>query len=104
MGTALIGLLGVLVGISINEWLRRRNRIETYAARVFDKRLEIYEELYQRVSAAQEIANDVIENDGYSHDDRHAMVSAGVHSIAGGCDEHDDMYINEEITVLACRC
>jgi xanthosine utilization system XapX-like protein len=44
MGTALIGLLGVLVGISINEWLRKRNRIETYAARVFDKRLEIYEE------------------------------------------------------------
>lgn len=98
MEAALIGLTGVLLGILLNELLRRKNRIEGYAARVFDKRLEVYEGLYERVSACSQVAADVIENADYSSEDRHAIVSAAIHEIAGWCDKHD-MYINEEITV-----
>lgn len=59
MEAAIIGLTGMLLGILLNELLRRRNRIEGYAVRVFDKRLEIYEGLYERVSACSEVAIDV---------------------------------------------
>lgn len=98
METALIGLLGVLIGILLNEMLRRRNRIESYATRVFDKRLEIYEGLYTRVCVSGEIANDVIKNPKYSQKERHEIVSATIHDIAGWCDSHE-MYINEELAV-----
>jgi hypothetical protein len=85
METALIGLVGVLLGIFINEMLRRRNRIESYAGHVFDKRLEIYEGLYQRVAALGPLATDLIENSSYCRDQRHQIVSAAVHDVAGWC-------------------
>jgi hypothetical protein len=95
---ALIGLVGVLLGILLNEMLRRRNRIEGYAARVFDKRLEIYEGLYERIGVAGDMATDVIENPDYSPEQRHEIVSAAIHGIATWCDSND-MYVNEELTV-----
>src|SRR5438477_617567 len=98
METALIGLGGVLVGIFINEMLRRRNRIGSYAGHVFDKRLEIYEGLYQRVAASGPLATDLIENPNYTQEERHQIVAAAVHDVAGWCDDND-MYINEELTV-----
>ena len=99
MNTALIGLVGVLLGIVISEVLRRRNRIESYATRVFDKRLEIYEGLYERVSAAGEIATDVIENPKYSPEQRHEITSAAILEIAGWCDKNE-MYIGVELSLL----
>jgi hypothetical protein len=45
MEEALIGLLGVLVGLFVNEHFRKTNRIENYSSTVFEKRLKIYEEL-----------------------------------------------------------
>jgi hypothetical protein len=98
METAFIGLAGVLLGIFINEILRRRNRIESYAGRVFDKRLEIYEGLYQRVAGLEPLATDLIQNPNYSHEERHQIVSVAVHDVAGWCDDND-MYINEELSV-----
>jgi hypothetical protein len=98
METALIGLAGVLLGILINEILRRQNRIESYAGRVFEKRLEIYEGLYHRVAALGPLASDLINNSTYSYEERHQIVSVGVHDVASWCDDND-MYINEELAV-----
>jgi hypothetical protein len=98
MEIAFIGLAGVLLGVLINEILRRRNRIESYAGRVFDKRLEIYEGLYQRVAGLGSLATDLIENPNYCHEERHQIVSVAVHDVAGWCDDND-MYINEELSV-----
>lgn len=98
METAPIGLLGVLIGILLNETLRRRNRIESYATKVFDKRLEIYEGLYKRVCVSGEIGTDVIQNSKYTSKQRLEIVSAAIHDIAGWCDSHE-MYLNDELTV-----
>jgi hypothetical protein len=98
LDSALVGLVGVFFGILTNELVRRRNRIEGYASRVFDKRLEIYEGLYQRITSAGDVGRDVIENAGYTAETRHALVSASIHGIAEWCDRHD-MYVNEELTV-----
>jgi hypothetical protein len=101
METALVGLLGVIVGVLINEILRRKSRIESYASRVFDKRLEIYEGLYERVAACSEIANNVTRNKDYSFEERLIAVSDGVHSIVEWCDIYN-MYLNDEIVVHCC--
>lgn len=98
METALIGLVGIILGIILNEILRKRNRIENYSARIFDKRIEIYEELFHRVNTCLEIANKVIDKESLTKEERLNMISFGVHNIAGFCDDNE-FYINEELTV-----
>ena len=98
METALIALVGVLLGIVLNEQLRRRNRIENYSTSVFERRLSLYEELFRRVSMYSEVATEVIENDELTKEQRHEAVSFAIHEVAGFCDEHE-LYINEELTV-----
>ena len=96
METALIGLVGVLLGIVLNEQLRRRNRIENYSTTVFEKRLDLYEELFRKVSHYSEVGTEVIENENLTKEQRHALVSAAIHDVAEFCDEHE-LYINDEL-------
>jgi hypothetical protein len=98
METALIGLLGVLMGLLANEFFRRRSRIESYSSTVFKRRLEIYEELYQRVSACSSIITDVIENSNYSKEQRKEIISTAAIDLARFGDEHD-FYLNEHIVL-----
>ncbi len=102
MTTALIGFVGILLGIVLNEQLRRRNRIENYSTVVFERRLDLYEELFRRVCHYSEVATEVIENDDLTKEQRHGVVSCALHEVAGFCDEHD-LYINDEIA-LHCMC
>lgn len=98
METALIGLLGVLIGLLANEFFRRRSRIESYSSSVFNKRIEIYEELFQKVGACSEIISDVIENSTYSKEQRKDIVSAAIHDLASFGDTHD-FFINEHVSL-----
>src|SRR5208337_3985962 len=100
MWTALIGLFGVLLGMGLNELLRRRNRIETYSSIVFDKRLALYEELMSRLQAAYKVATDVMENEEYSEEQRQELVSAAILDIAAFSDENE-LYIDSD---LAAHC
>ncbi len=62
MEQALIGLGGLLIGLFISEYFRRRSRVEVYAQGLFQKRLNVYEKLYSKLVTAREVASDVIEN------------------------------------------
>jgi len=96
--TALIGLVGVLLGIVLNEQLRRRNRIENYSTSVFERRLSLYEELFRHVRMYSEVAINVIENDELSKEQRHEAVSIAIQEVARFCHEHE-LYISEEIAL-----
>ncbi len=98
METALIGLLGVLIGLLVNEHFRRRNRIEAYSSRIFDRRIEIYEEIYSKVNACSEIISDLTENTTYSKEERHEIVSAALHNLAQYGDKNS-FYLNDEIVL-----
>jgi hypothetical protein len=63
MTQALIGILGVLVGILVNEAIRRHRRIEDYSANIFEKRLQVYEQLYSKLDECHEAANSVRNGD-----------------------------------------
>jgi len=88
MSQALLAIASLLLGVALNEWIRRSNRIESYSAAIFQKRLGIYEELWKKILAAREVAEGVINDTALTAEQRHELISAVVHSIAGFCDEN----------------
>lgn len=96
MWTALIGIFGVLLGAGLNELLRRNRRIEVYTVRVFDKRLEKYEELMALLLVAAEVASDVTKNPEYNPEQRHELMSAAILPIAQFTDDNE-LYIDPEL-------
>ena len=92
------GLTGVLLGSGLSEILRRSSRIESYAARVFDKRMRVYEELFAKLVDAKAVAEEVMEQGKHSANERHAMVSSVVLDLAHFCDTHE-LYLNEELAI-----
>jgi hypothetical protein len=97
MNQALIGILGVLLGILVNEAIRRHRRIEDYSTRIFEKRLQVYEELYSRLDECYEAANDVLSGN-HSADQRHQIVSSLVFPLLEFMDKNS-LYLNDEIAV-----
>jgi hypothetical protein len=101
MSQALLAIASLFLGVALNEWIRRSNRIESYSAAIFQKRLGIYEELWKKVMAAREVAEDVIRDTTLTAEERHELISVVVLSIAGFCDENN-LYVNEEVAVHCC--
>jgi len=96
MLTALIGLTGLLLGVFLNEYFRRRSRVEIYSKEVFQRRLTVYEALYAKMTAAYTIANDIIEKPDYSKEQRHAIWSDVVLDVAKFTDDNN-LYLNEQL-------
>jgi len=92
------GLAGVLLGSGLSEVLRRSNRIESYASRVFDKRMEMYEQLFTKFIDAQAMALEVMERGKHTKEERHAMISAVILDIADFSDRNA-LYLNEELAI-----
>jgi hypothetical protein len=103
MKGALIGLAGLLIGALLSEYFRRSNRIEVYSQKIFERRLEIYEQLMKLVQEAYIVGCDVLEDPEASDEDRHAAVSEAVMTIAEYVDENAlfvDEYIAADVTAL----
>jgi hypothetical protein len=92
------GLAGVLLGSGLAEFFKRSNRIENYAPRVFEKRMQIYEELFRKLTDGQAVAEEIMKSDKHSAEERHAMISAVVLDLAEYCDANA-LYLNEELTL-----
>ncbi|WP_350544112.1 hypothetical protein [Pseudoalteromonas sp. 5-MNA-CIBAN-0065] len=60
MEKVVVGLLGVLLGVLINEYFRRNARIEKYSDKIFEKRLEIYENFAREISIANSVITELI--------------------------------------------
>jgi hypothetical protein len=95
---ALIGIVGVLLGVGVNEFIRRRARIEQFSVPIFEKRLGLYEELFRRVQKASEVGENIIASSAMNREQRLQLVSEVLHGIAGYCDEHE-MYIRDDLAV-----
>lgn len=98
MESALIGLLGVVIGALLGEYFRRRNRVEAYSQKIFERRLEVYEGLMKRVQQSYEIASEVLERPELTSEERHALVSAAVHAVAEYTDDNA-LFIDEYVCV-----
>ena len=98
MEGALIGLVGLLVGILINEYFRRNSRVEKYSSAVFEKRLKVYEGLMKEIQLASSTISQLLDDGNLSSKEKiDAAFQAGL-KVAEYTDEHQ-FYLNEEITV-----
>ncbi len=88
-------MLGTMLGAGLNELFRQRQRIEAYAVRVFDKRLEKYEELMALLQAAYLVASDVMQKNGRTSKQR---IDAAVFPIVQFLDDNE-LYIDEELGI-----
>lgn len=93
-----IGIVGVIVGAFLNEFMRRRSRRELYAPKIFEKRLSAYEGLIKQVYHGSKVADEVIENSEITKEQRHELISVVVHGMAEFT-EKNHLYLDEELTV-----
>lgn len=93
---AIIGLIGVPLGVFLGEFLRRRQRSEQFAAAIFAKRLEAYEVLLGLLDEGGEIAEQVISNTDLNSTDRHNLISEAISPIAKHVDR-STLYIDAEL-------
>jgi len=102
MTEALIGLVGILIGLLLNEHFRRSNRIENYSSKVFEKRLEIYEKLIVLVNEKSSLVTDMIESIGVleelTEEVAHEVCFKAGLDLMEFCDANQ-LYLNDEITV-----
>ena len=85
---AIFGLIGIILGVILNEVFRRKSRVENFASIVFERRLDIYEELFKKIQEANIIANDIISNPAYSEKQRNDIIFTAGLDIAEFCDEN----------------
>lgn len=96
LGTSLVGIAGVVVGVLMTEGIRRWNRIESFAQAAFERRLSKYEELLALVNRGYGIATDVMEDDASSAEERLETISAAILQIAEFADENA-LFIDAEV-------
>ena len=98
MTEAIIGLAGLLIGLLINEYFRKSNRIENYSSRVFDKRLTIYEELMLLVHEKYSLVLKVVENDEIPKEEARSICHSASKDIFEFCNANQ-LYLNKEIVI-----
>ncbi|MEZ7502012.1 hypothetical protein QO189_05940 [Psychrobacter sp. Arc29] len=98
MESALIGLVGILLGIILGEYFHRNKRIEVYSQKVFDRRLSVHEELYTIFVEGGEIVSEAMTNTNLNETERKSLVSSVIHSLCKFMDTNA-FYLNEDVMV-----
>lgn len=97
MQSALLSILGVLVGLLISEYFHRQRRIEPFSHQIFEKRLEAHEHLLRLCNAAYDEITDILNSDA-PRELRESVVGKHIHALASFSDQNM-LYLNEELTV-----
>lgn len=98
MESALIGLVGILLGIVLGEYFHRNKRIEVYSQKVFDKRLSVHEKLYTIFVEGGEIISEAMTNTALNEVERKSLVSSVIHSLCTFMDTNA-FYLNDAVMV-----
>jgi len=93
---SLIGLIGVVAGILLSEFVRRRQRAEQFASTIFARRLDAYEALLQLLDEGGEIADRVVVDESLSAPARKELIGSAILPIAKFCDRNR-LFIDEEL-------
>ena len=99
MQEALIGLGGLLIGLMLNEIFRRRARIETFASRTFDKRIDVFENLHRIVRESSSKSIDIIQDEKLKNEKKHEKLYTEGMALMGVLDEYS-FYISDELSVV----
>ncbi|MFH1188172.1 MAG: hypothetical protein V1688_04940 [bacterium] len=66
----IIGPISVLIGVFISEYFKRKNRESLFSEKIFNKKIGIYEELYNKMCEAYEMIDEILENKNLSKKDK----------------------------------
>jgi hypothetical protein len=90
----LIGAIAALTGVGLNEFIRRRNRAESFAQAIFSRRLEAFEALFQTMGTARRVFSESLEAPSCKRKEaKDAIMQAGL-AIAELSDRYS-LYIEE---------
>lgn len=98
MWASIIGVIGVIAGVILNEAIRRSRRIEIFTPGIFEKRLKRYEKLMSLLESGYDAASEVMSNEQLSKEERHELISVAILSIAQYADS-EQLYIDPELGV-----
>jgi flagellar capping protein FliD len=93
---SLTGIVGVSLGIFITEYFRRRGRVELYSKEIFQRRLDVYEKLYEKLRKFSSAAHDIMDNPEYAKEERDEMLSSIIVDLAQFVDSNG-LYLNSLI-------
>jgi hypothetical protein len=89
-----MGAIAALAGVGLNELIRRRNRAESFAQAIFNRRLEAFEALFHAMGNARAVFSKSLEAPASEREEaKEAIVHAGL-KIAELLDRHS-LYIEE---------
>lgn len=94
----ILGILGVTIGVLLNEFMRRQNRREVYAPKVFERRLAVYEGLAELINSGSTLANQAMDDPDLKAEERRVLVSEAILPIAVYTDRYR-LFIDEELRV-----
>lgn len=90
----LIGAIAALAGVGLNEFIRRRNRSESFAQAIFNRRLEAFEALFHAMGNARKVFSESLDAPASEREEaKGAIMHAGL-AIAELSDRHS-LYIEE---------
>lgn len=98
LSSSLIALTGVIIGILITEYYRRKNRESLYSKTIFSKKLEIYESLNEKMYNASELVAEIDENKELTKEEKERIWDETALDILAFT-EKNDLYVNEDIAV-----
>jgi hypothetical protein len=98
MEQALVGLVGLLIGILLTEYFRRRSRVEMYSSKVFERRLDAYEGLMTIMTEAGSAVGEVLGDESMPLEERRGKVVEAGLRVSRYMDEHL-FYLNDEIMI-----
>ena len=98
----IIGLIGIIIGIVLTEFIRRTNRIESFNNQIFNERLKAFIDLYRLMQDTYVQVNEYIDNfNNYEHKIWNEIVSDTIFSIVRFTDENGFL-ISEQLKLQCC--
>lgn len=98
MDSALIGLVGVLIGALITEYFRRKSRLESFSGPIFEKRLAIYESLMNEFTLSYGVIFHLYEDNEISLSEKNDVAFHCGLKLMQFLDDNE-FYLSEEIVV-----
>jgi len=86
---AIIPALGVLAGVGLSEYFKRKDRESLFSEVIFKKKLKVYEELFYKLNKIGNKADEIVNDTSLSKKERHEIWSEIVLSFASFLDRNE---------------
>jgi len=94
----IIGVVGVIIGILITEFFKRKEQKSLYSKTIYEKKLKIYERLFSKMNHASLLGHKILKESELPEEERYNLWAPLVIDLAEFTDKNK-LYLNEEISI-----